>query len=218
MARFRLLTPDAQYADDGIIERRTAGADVDWDIFRERAPDRLTAEALASSDAMVIWHEMKVDRLLLASLKNLPHQSCVRAWASTTSISMRLPKSAFRSATRRTMARARLPDHAIGLMLALKRGIVSYHQHLSRGHDKGFRLFARCRWSADCAARSSASSGLAVSAWRRRLRARAVRHVRRGIRSALVSRGTGNFGRRRPQGKPRRVAGGQRCRSASIAR
>ena len=44
MARFRLLTPDAQYADDGVIERRTAGADVDWDIFRERLPERLPTE------------------------------------------------------------------------------------------------------------------------------------------------------------------------------
>ena len=34
MARFRLLTPDAQYADDGVIERQTAGGDVDWDIRR----------------------------------------------------------------------------------------------------------------------------------------------------------------------------------------
>ena len=40
MARFRLLTPDAQYADDAVIERRTSGAEVAWDIFRERDPAR----------------------------------------------------------------------------------------------------------------------------------------------------------------------------------
>jgi hypothetical protein len=34
MARMLLLTPDAQYADDGIIERQTSGSDVDWDIRR----------------------------------------------------------------------------------------------------------------------------------------------------------------------------------------
>ena len=52
MARFRLLTPDAQYADDGIIERRTAGADVDWEIFRERVPERL---AQARSPLATPW-------------------------------------------------------------------------------------------------------------------------------------------------------------------
>ena len=31
-----LFTPDAQYADDGVIERETAGPDVDWTICRER--------------------------------------------------------------------------------------------------------------------------------------------------------------------------------------
>ncbi len=46
MPRFRLLTPDAQYPDDGIIERRTAGADVDWDIRRARSIGDLPAESL----------------------------------------------------------------------------------------------------------------------------------------------------------------------------
>ena len=36
MARIRLLTPDAQYADDGTIERETAGDGVDRDIQRVR--------------------------------------------------------------------------------------------------------------------------------------------------------------------------------------
>ena len=36
MARFRLLTPDAQYADAGTIERQTAGTDVERDIRRAR--------------------------------------------------------------------------------------------------------------------------------------------------------------------------------------
>jgi hypothetical protein len=36
MARFRLLTPDAQYVDDGVIERQTAGGDVDFGISGAR--------------------------------------------------------------------------------------------------------------------------------------------------------------------------------------
>ncbi|MCX7304064.1 MAG: hypothetical protein NTV73_06965 [Hyphomicrobiales bacterium] len=69
MAHFRLLTPDAQYADDGLVERRTAGDDVDWDILRERSSSRLGPETLAACDAMVVWHEMRVDRTMLGLLK-----------------------------------------------------------------------------------------------------------------------------------------------------
>ena len=137
MARFRLLTPDAQYADDGIIERRTAGADVDWDIFRERAPDRLTAEALASCDAMVIWHEMKVDRALLASLKNC--RIIVRAGVGFDHIDLdAAAEIGIPVCNTPDYGTSEVADHAIGLMLALKRGIVSYHQHLVADMTKGF--------------------------------------------------------------------------------
>ena len=34
--RFRVLTPDAQYDDEGEIERATAGPDFRFEIFRER--------------------------------------------------------------------------------------------------------------------------------------------------------------------------------------
>ncbi len=78
MTRFRLLTPDAQYADDGIIERRTAGPDVDWDIARERAPGKLSEDALASCDAMVVWHEMKIDRTRAALAQALPYHRARR--------------------------------------------------------------------------------------------------------------------------------------------
>ena len=44
MARFRLFTPDAQYADDGVIERQTAGGDVDWDIRRAHSLGELPNE------------------------------------------------------------------------------------------------------------------------------------------------------------------------------
>ena len=46
MARFRLLTPDAQYVDDGVIERQTAGGDVEWDIRRARSLAELPDESL----------------------------------------------------------------------------------------------------------------------------------------------------------------------------
>ena len=69
MAPFHLLTPDAQYADDGVIERQTAGGDVDWDIRRARALSELPPELLAACDALVVWHEMKIDAAFVSALR-----------------------------------------------------------------------------------------------------------------------------------------------------
>lgn len=68
MSRFRLLTPDAQYPDDALIERRTSGDQVDWDIYRERSPDNIPADVLGACDAMVVWHEMPVNRAVIEKL------------------------------------------------------------------------------------------------------------------------------------------------------
>jgi phosphoglycerate dehydrogenase-like enzyme len=137
MARFRLLTPDAQYPDDAIIERRTAGSDVDWDIFRERDPGKLPAEALAAADALVVWHEMKVDAALLDRLGRC--RIVVRAGVGFDHIDLE-------AAAERGLPVCNTPDygtsevadHAMALMLALRRGIVSYHQHLVASPQVGF--------------------------------------------------------------------------------
>ena len=68
-ARFRLFTPDAQYADDGVIERQTAGGDVDWDIRRAHSLAELSDESLGACDALVAWHEMKIDAAFVSTLR-----------------------------------------------------------------------------------------------------------------------------------------------------
>lgn len=137
MARFRLLTPDAQYPDDAVIERRTAGPDVDWDIFRERDPARLGAAALAACDAMVVWHEMQVDAALLDRLERC--RIVVRAGVGFDHID--LEAAAARGipvCNTPDYGTSEVADHAIALMLALRRGIVSYHQHLVASPQQGF--------------------------------------------------------------------------------
>jgi len=137
MPRFRLLTPDAQYADDAVIERRTAGSDVDWDIFRERLPQRLPLEALATCDAMVVWHEMKIDRAVLATLDRC--RIIVRAGVGFDHIDLEAAAQlGIPVCNTPDYGTSEVADHAIGLMLALKRGIVSYHQHLVASPRKGF--------------------------------------------------------------------------------
>ncbi len=137
MARFRLLTPDAQYADDALIERRTAGADVDWDIFRERSPEKVSPEALAACDAMVVWHEMKVDGALLATLKRC--RIIVRAGVGFDHIDLdAAAELGIPVCNTPDYGTSEVADHAMALMLALRRGVVSYHQHMVASPQRGF--------------------------------------------------------------------------------
>ena len=82
-ARFRLFTPDAQYADDGVIERQTAGGDVDWDIRRAHSHAELSDESLGACDAVVAWHEMKIDTAFVSALRRC--RIIVRAGVGTKS-------------------------------------------------------------------------------------------------------------------------------------
>jgi len=129
MARFRLLTPDAQYADDGVIERQTAGVDVDWDIRRARSLRELSDESLSACDALVVWHEMKIDAAFVSALRRC--RIIVRAGVGFDHIDLAAAAAAgIPVCNTPDYGTSEVADHAIGLMLALRRGIVSYHQNL----------------------------------------------------------------------------------------
>jgi phosphoglycerate dehydrogenase-like enzyme len=127
---FRLLTPDAQYPDDGVIERRTAGEGVIWSIHRVRRPQGLPGGALAECDAMVVWHELAVDRSVIDQMQRC--RIIVRAGVGFDHIDLQAAADAgIPVCNTPDYGTSEVADHAIGLMLALARGIVSYHQELS---------------------------------------------------------------------------------------
>jgi phosphoglycerate dehydrogenase-like enzyme len=129
--RFRILTPDAQYFDDGVVERRTSGADVQWDIFRERNGTRqnIPADILRNSDAIVLWHEMQVDAAFIAELKRC--KVIVRAGVGFDHIDLRAAGEAgIPVCNTPDYGTSEVADHAIAMMLALARGIVSYQDAL----------------------------------------------------------------------------------------
>jgi phosphoglycerate dehydrogenase-like enzyme len=137
MTRFRLLTPDAQYPDDGTIERHTAGADVQWDIFRERSLQGLPVEALQLCDAIVVWHEMKIDQKFLNALKQC--RIIVRAGVGFDHIDLEAAAElGLPVCNTPDYGTSEVADHALALTLALRRGIVSYHQNLVSDPTKGF--------------------------------------------------------------------------------
>lgn len=137
MARFRLLTPDAQYLDDGLIERQTAGGDATWDIRRARSLSELPDASLAECDALVAWHDMKIDDALIAALKRC--RIIVRAGVGFDHIDLAAAAAArIPVCNTPDYGTSEVADHAIGLMLALRRGIVSYHQNLMADPQGGF--------------------------------------------------------------------------------
>jgi phosphoglycerate dehydrogenase-like enzyme len=137
MSQFRLMTPDAQYPDDGVIERKTAGADVIWDIRRAHSIGELTGDCLSACDAVVVWHEMKIDSEFVAALKNC--RIIVRAGVGFDHIDLdTAAKAGIPVCNTPDYGTSEVADHAIGLLLALRRGIVAYHQNLQADTRAGF--------------------------------------------------------------------------------
>lgn len=137
MSRFRLLTPDAQYPDDAQIERQTAGDQVDWDIFRARSPDQISAESLSQCDAMVVWHEMPVNADLISRLERC--KIIVRAGVGFDHIDLdAAAKAGIPVCNTPDYGTSEVADHAIALMLTLRRGIGSYHRNLMESPQTGF--------------------------------------------------------------------------------
>lgn len=137
MTSYRLLTPDAQYPDDGTIERRTAGADVEWEIRRDRSLQDIPADSLGACDAIVAWHEVKIDRAFIAALKKC--RIIVRAGVGFDHIDLEAAAAAgIPVCNTPDYGTSEVADHAIGLMLALRRGIVAYHQNLMADPRGGF--------------------------------------------------------------------------------
>jgi phosphoglycerate dehydrogenase-like enzyme len=137
MARFRLLSPDAQYVDDGVIERQTAGGDVDWDIRRARSLGELHNESLGACDGLIVWHEMKIDAAFVSALKRC--RIIVRAGVGFDHIDLEAATAAgIPVCNTPDYGTSEVADHAIGLMLALRRGIVSYHHNLVADPVGGF--------------------------------------------------------------------------------
>ncbi len=129
---FRLLTPDAQYADDAVIERRTAGPDVTWEIFREREQwrRRIPDAALERADALVVWHEVMLDEPFIARLPRC--RIIVRAGVGFDHIDIEAAgRAGIPVCNTPDYGTSEVADHAIALLLALRRGIVAYHDALA---------------------------------------------------------------------------------------
>ncbi|WP_421723194.1 C-terminal binding protein [Bauldia sp.] len=126
----RLLTPDAQYPDDGLIERDLMGPDTVFDIFREREPERLPDDLLARADGIVVWHEMPIDAAFVARIPAC--RIIARAGVGFDHIDLQATGAAgIPVCNTPDYGTSEVADHAIALTLALRRALPVYHQELS---------------------------------------------------------------------------------------
>ena len=119
---FHILTPDAQYADDALVERETAGEQFRFDIHRLRDGAEIPDESLERCDGMLVWHEVQVTAGIIARMPRC--RAIVRAGAGFDNTP--------------DYGTSEVADHAIALMLSLTRGIARYHEVLSVDPIGGF--------------------------------------------------------------------------------
>ncbi len=134
---FHILTPDAQYADDAVVERRTAGDLFRFDIHRRRDAAGVSEESFAACDGLLVWHEITVDAGVIARMPRC--RVIVRAGAGFDNIDLEAAGAAgIAVANTPDYGTSEVADHAIALMLSLTRGIARYHEVLSADPIGGF--------------------------------------------------------------------------------
>ena len=124
-----VLMPDAQFEDDGEIEREVLGNLADVAVHHELVAERIAGEDWARADALIVYYGVPIDRSLVERLDSC--RILVRAGVGYDHIDIA-------ACAARGIPVCNVPDygttevadHAIALTLALARGLVSYHARL----------------------------------------------------------------------------------------
>lgn len=123
MTPYRILTPDAQYADTGEIEQAHAGDDFVFDIFRQRRAGAIPDAHWRQADALLVWHEVAIDAALVARLERC--RIIVRAGVGFDHIDLAAAGAAgIPVCNTPDYGTSEVADHALAMLLALRRGLV----------------------------------------------------------------------------------------------
>ncbi|MGH6897077.1 MAG: C-terminal binding protein [Geminicoccaceae bacterium] len=124
-----VLMPDALFEDDAEIERQVLGQAAQIVVHREVVADRIADDNWRRADALIVYYGVPIDRQLIERLDSC--RVLVRAGVGYDHIDLA-------ACGARGIPVCNVPDygttevadHAIALMLALARGLVSYHARL----------------------------------------------------------------------------------------
>ncbi len=139
--RFLVVTPDAQYHDDGEIERATGGRALDFAIHRQRDAAALPAGLLERADALIVYHEVVIDAGVIARLERC--RAIVRAGVGFDHIDVAAAGAAgIPVCNTPDYGTSEVADHAIALMLAFARGIAAFQPLMRADPVANFRPWA----------------------------------------------------------------------------
>ena len=132
-----LVIPDAQFDDDALIEREVLGGHAEIVRHHEVAADRVPDDHWRRADALIAYYGVPIDRALIERLDRC--RLLVRAGVGYDHIDVA-------ACAARGIPVCNVPDygttevadHAIALMLALARGLVSYHGRLLADPSAGW--------------------------------------------------------------------------------
>jgi len=130
--RFTILTPDAQYPDDAVVERAVAGSDVEFRLHRTRDPSAIPLADLEACDAFLVWHEMKIGPALIDHAKKC--RIIVRAGVGFNHIDLAAAAAAgIPVCNTPDYGTSEVADHTIAFLLSLARGIPEFQDKMR--HD-----------------------------------------------------------------------------------
>ena len=146
-----ILMPDAVFEDDAEVEREVLGDEVEIAVRRELVAERISDDLWRRAEALIVYYGVPIDRQLIERLDSC--RILVRAGVGYDHIDIA-------ACGARGIPVCNVPDygttevadHAIALMLALARGLVSYHARLladphAGWHWSGAPLVRRLRGS-----------------------------------------------------------------------
>jgi phosphoglycerate dehydrogenase-like enzyme len=134
----RVLIPDAQFMGDPDIEREALGSEVEIDAHRTDNPDDIPEAVWRETDAIIVNHQMRIAGALLDRLDRC--RVVVRSGVGFDNIDIA-------ACAERGIAVCNVPDygtgevadHALALILALRRGLPTYMDLLSADPVAGWR-------------------------------------------------------------------------------
>ena len=137
MAVIQILYPDVLSADDHAVERAISGGDVEFAIFNERDPDKISSTIWSDCQAMVTGLLMPIDAQVISRLVKckiiarlgVGYDMIDTAAAGNAGIAVcNVPDYGTNE----------VADHAIALLLSFTRGIPQYTETYRTDPDKGW--------------------------------------------------------------------------------
>jgi lactate dehydrogenase-like 2-hydroxyacid dehydrogenase len=138
---WNVLTPDAQYEDDGGLEREAGKGELLFQIHHAGSIDKPTEEAYAGCEALLVWHEAQVNAALVARLKRC--RIIVRAGVGFDNIDVDAAAAAgIPVSNTPDYGTAEVADHAMAMLLALERRLPGLDSGLGADPIGGFDYLA----------------------------------------------------------------------------